>query len=384
MYKKGENKNLLELFVKKAKKEDLPELSIRTDITDLKKKYEELAKYEKDLEELRAPLYKKEAEKIGIDTEEMMEIEKKEDEIFKQMKSIIGEPTDLEAATLGPQQLSPPSAYVQALDLFDPYALCEEITVRICKEKVCVDQPVPLYLDDISPAAGSGCSFQKYGDSNFEAGDGVSGYSYTSDLNYHRGTRTSTGTINILASGQIVESAKVKTTGITFKYFPDPDGNYDLFHMNQSSAYGWTRIVYPHSWGRAKKYWDLKITSIIPSGAAVREFESAEDILVEDTGKCEWGGEHGCLYGGCWIHNTIMGVMDPPNRQVTVAIPIYKNFPAGAIFLVESPFSYKVKARGEKATAGVHYGLEILPFINIEACSYEYPENVTIRVSDWL
>lgn len=103
MYKKGENKNLLELFVKKAKKEDLPELSIRTDITDLKKKYEELAKYEKDLEELRAPLYKKEAEKIGIDTEEMMEIEKKEDEIFKQMKSILGEPTDLEAATLGPQ-----------------------------------------------------------------------------------------------------------------------------------------------------------------------------------------------------------------------------------------------------------------------------------------
>jgi hypothetical protein len=388
MYKKGESKNFLGLFVKKAKKEDLPKLSIRTDITDLKKKYEELAKYETKLEELRAPIYRKEADKIGLTPKEIIKFREKEAEIFKQMKGILGEAVELETA-IGPQQRIPPSEYLQEFDPNDPFRSCEEITVRICKERVCVDQPVPLNIDEdgISPAIGSGGSFQKYGNNKFKAFDGVSGYSYHSGLGglvYHRGTRESTGVIDIIASGQLVESAKVRTVGITYKYFPDPDGGYDVYHMNQSIACGETYITVPNSWGRAKKYWDLKITSIIPGGAVVREYESSDDILVEDTGKCEWGGEHGCLYGGCWIQNTLLGVQNPPDGQVTIVIPIYKNFPPGTIFLVESSLTYHVKACGENASAAVCYGLEILPFINIEACSLEYPEYVTIRVSDWL
>jgi hypothetical protein len=383
MYKKGESKNLIELFVKKATKKDLPDLSKRTDISDLKKKYEKLAKYEEEIEELRAPLYQKRAEMIGLDAKEMMNIQKKEEQVLKQMKGVLGQPLDIQTALLGPRQFSPPNEY-QVTDPHDPFGLCEEIKVRICKERVCVDQPLPLHVDEISQATDSGCAFQKHGDTKFEASDGVSGSYHYSHLCYHRDWKESIGAINILASGELVQPAKVRTIGITYKSFPDPAGVQNITNMNQTSACGWSRIAYPNSWGRARKNWDLKIMSRIPGGAAAIEFESAADIQVEDTGQCEWGGEHGCLYGGCWIKNTILGVENPPNGQVTIAIPVDKNFPAGTIFIIESSLGYWIKAGGDKASAYIQYGLEILPFISIEACSYEYPENVTIRVSDWL
>ncbi|TET73262.1 MAG: hypothetical protein E3J56_04320 [Candidatus Aminicenantes bacterium] len=387
MYKKGKNKNLLDLFVKKVKKEDLPELSIRTDISDLKKEYEKFDKYEKKLEEIRAPLYRKKAEKIRIDIEEMKEQQKKEEEIFKQMKNLSGELLQMEGKTLSPRQLNSEIERIREHDpvmIDDPWGLCEEITVKICKEKVCVDQPIPLHVDSITKASGSGCSFQKYGDNKFVANDGVSGYSYYSGLNYHRGTRTSVGAINILASGALVERAKVNSVGITYKRIPDPNGQRNINLMNQASSCGEYKVIHVDSWGRAKKHWDLKITSIIPGGPAATEFDSADDIITIDTGKCYQGGNHGCIYLTCGQNNTILGVENPPNGQVTITYQLLKDFPAGTIFLVESSFGYWIRAKGEHSNAYVHFGLEILPFVNIEACSYEYPENVTIRVSDWL
>lgn len=73
---KIKSNNLTGLFIKKVKKDDLPKFRIRTNLSDLKKEYDKLAKYEKELEELRAPLYRE--SDTQIDIKEMMEIHKKE------------------------------------------------------------------------------------------------------------------------------------------------------------------------------------------------------------------------------------------------------------------------------------------------------------------
>lgn len=114
----------------------------------------------------------------------------------------------------------------------------------------------------------------------------------------------------------------------------------------------------------------------------MREFESAIDGVTIDTERCYQGGNHGCIYLHCGKDNTILGVEDPPNGQVTLSIPIYKDFPADTIFLMESSLGYWIKAGGETSNASVCFGIEIRPFLNIEACSYEYRDPICIPVSD--
>lgn len=118
---------------------------------------------------------------------------------------------------------------------------------------MCVDQPIPLHVDRIVPANESGCGFQRYGDNKFVAEDAVSGYSYRSGLNYHRGFRTGIDEINIMGSGQLVEPAKVKTIGITYRRIPDPEGQRNINYMNQAKACGEYKIVKVDSWRRVKE-----------------------------------------------------------------------------------------------------------------------------------
>ena len=61
--------------------------------------------------------------------------------------------------------------------------------------------------------------------------------------------------------------------------------------------------------------------------------------------------------------------MLPPDRM----LDINQYYPAGTIFIVEASLDYWIKSCGKESWGSVTYNLEANPYINLAACSWQWP-----------
>jgi hypothetical protein len=134
----------IDLFLKKRKKQDLPKRGVTLTPIDYKaiqKAADRYDKYQLKLDEIHYPLYKSQLKKIGITKDQWEEIGAQEDALYEKYQEEIK------------------AAYVpQAFPLVIDAALCRQVTVWECQEKVCVDQPIPFDVDEFWFEGGSNVS----------------------------------------------------------------------------------------------------------------------------------------------------------------------------------------------------------------------------------
>lgn len=350
------DKKPLDLFLKKVKPEDLPERGAtlpRRDIVAHKKLEAEIEKLEYEREKTEVPIYKAWIESLGLSFDEMREITEEKKRIRKQFQESFKKAyTDYmfyETAVVDP--------VVEALLL----NRCKEVTIRVCKQKVCVDQPVPLSVDRVWEDPGSDGTLDMVSDyDRFEYHDAAYGYS-TWNLFYHRHSRTHEGGINIRSSAELVEPAKVRQIGMVFEPLLDGKG-WPL--PNGVFASGDDAWLLPTSWGRGKMWISFQVSRKTPGGTNWISLLPDNRINYKDTGK---------------ITSRIMqSHAYPPPRVMT----LNEDYPAGTQFLIETNLSYWIKGLGDEGNAWADYALEARPIMNLEACSWKYPKWVTVQVPD--
>jgi len=349
--KKVETINLLALFVKKVKKQDLPvrdREKFQEQINANKKNEVKISKLQHAIELIESDLFKAQA---GLDKNRCKTLLKKSGELKKELQKYEYY-NQVEFNKVFPQEHGP---YLP-LD-----SECKDITIRVCQDRVCVAQPVPISVDGIWLETGSNGTFELIGNKRFRHNDEVIGSS-SWNLTYHRHSQTHEGKICIWSSTELVEAAKVLGIGIVFNGFEY--GNYGC-------AIGDNKTFVPNSWGRAQMFYQFRVSSKIPGGLWVREYDGSE-ILYNDTGRIE-------SRIACWSNNVLGN-----DGSATLSIELSKSFPAGTQFLIEAYLRYWIKANGVDADASVGYSLDVSPYISLESCSYQYPEWITIHVTDYL
>jgi len=348
----------LDLFLKKVKEADLPEWDgqiFRRYKASKKKLRKAMDKLEYELEETQAPFYKAMLESIGLSSKEMKEIIKKGKEIHIKFRKSIGK-------EFKEYMYSPAGAYgVLHLPPQLEKPLCKDVTIHVCQRKVCVDQPVPVSVDRVWAEIGSDgtLTWPESGSSScFSYEDDVCGYS---DWNwsYHRYSRVHDGVIVIRSSAELVQPAKVRQIGVFFeplldyRGWPKPNG---VFPTGGYRPNPFT----PRSRGRGEMGITFRVDSKIPGGPWVRRTDQYETYRT--TG---------------WINSRIfIEHAYPPPRSVN----LNENFPAGTQFLIEAILSYEIEGNGEGGCTGADYNLEVKPYMNLEACSWEFPEWVLVHI----
>ena len=147
-----------------------------------------------------------------------------------------------------------------------------------------------------------------------------------------------------------------------------PDGQPE---KNGACAHGNDPFGLPASWGRGKMHWQVRLKYKEPGSSWTHWFDGAK-VKYHDTGQVESNVM-------CWVDN----VLGEWSRR-DLSLPRYRQFPTGTQLLIETDLSYWIKALGVDSSADVGYSLDVLPYINLESCSYQYPEWITIHVPDYL
>ncbi len=356
--KKAE-RNLLELFVKKVNKEELPEGEDRTFLEErerYRKIRKEMDKLEYELEEIEAPMYQAMLKSYGLTSDVMKDILKKKEEAHKKFREGMGKDYERYMYSWGkPYVMLPPE-----LDIL--HERCKEITVTVCKERVCIDEPISLAVHDIYADNDSDGAFTSISitDGQFGYEDDVYGYSEW-NLTYHRYSRVHEGTIRIKSSAELVEPAKVRKVGVDFEPLLDWR---DWPKSNGVFAVGGYRpfLGCPRSRGKGYMWITLRVYRKLPGESWVKLTDYTE--LYKQTG---------------WIASRISQAHAyPPARS----LDLYEDYPAGTQFSIEVDLSYEIKGNGVEGCASADYNLEVKPYMNLEACTMEYPEYVTISVGD--
>lgn len=352
--RKGKKKPALDLFLRKVKKDDLPERGstiLRRDPAAHKNLEAEMDKLEHELEEIQAPIFKAEIERMGLSIDELKEIAKKEKEIHNKFRKSFGEELERYIYGAGPfsENLGVRLVY---------HHECKDVTFEVCDQRVCVDQPVPLPVADIWKESGSGGAFTRNG-ANFNYSDTVLGWSEWNFF-YHRRTRTDEGGINIRLSTELVQPATVRQIGITFPPLLDYRG-WPL--ANGIFAIGANKAGRPDSFGSGKMWISFQVSIKKPLDVDfVRQIPDPVEYLYYDRGR---------YYSRVAQTNTY-----PPSRSWD----LNRNYAAGTQFLIEANLSYWITASGWDASASARYNLEVRPYMNLEACSWEYPEWATVQI----
>ncbi len=363
--KRRAQEELLSLFLRRVKKTDLPKRDPKPYKRALKARRmleAKIAKHEQQLEKISWPLHKAQIESLGLSADQLKSIAREEAEEQEQFRAKVGAAyreqmwSEAVPAAVSPQHIG------SLVDLN-----CTEIVVRVCKDKVCVDQALPLSVDDIWAEQGSDCTLNKDTSNRFSAQDSVAGSS-SWNLFYHRHGQTHEGQINIWSSGELVEPATVHGLGVVFKHTVGPNGQPE---WNGAAVHGNYTFGLPPSWGRGKMHWEIKLKYKEPGGGWTHWFDSAT-VKYFDTGQVE--------SNIMWWSDNVLGEWS----RKDLSVMRFRQFPAGTQFLIETYLSYWIKALGEEGSASVHYNLDVKPYVKIEACSYQYPEWVTVHVPDYL
>ena len=254
----------------------------------------------------------------------------------------------------------------KGLLLENPFVACKDIVVHVCQQRVCVDQNVPIDVEDIWAASGTDGSLSRPATNRFSLQDEVHGSS-TWNWTYHRHSQTHDGQIGIWCGTELVEPATVHGIGIVFEHLLQPNG---WPQSNGGCGHGDTFLTVPDSWGRAKMYSKFSVRYRMPGGGWVLGYDGAQSNYL-DTGEINSNVS-------CWVDN-ILGAAGGND----ILLPLSGTFPAGTEFLVEGYLSYWIKALGEAGDAYAYYNMRVRPYIKIESCSYQYPSTITINVADY-
>ncbi len=363
------------LFLKKVKKKDLPKLDHSEDLEEDKREQAliaDISRFQHEMEKIEAPLFTAELKQRGVSLDDYKKIMEQRKEWREKHIEKFEARLDLERWE-PPYSLSETGWVLEGPDLPE----CTEIPVRVCQERVCVDTDLPISIDELYRTDGSNGTFQKHGNDGFEAYDRVEGYS-TWNLTYHRHKRYDRGWVNIHSSTELVEPAVVKGIGVNFEQLVHANG--ETF-ANGGKAWGDIHISKPNSWGRAEKYKRIRVEYKKPGEPWVRwHWPQNRTRYFHHYNEQEMtsAGFANNMWGPHWPDEVIGS-----NNRGSVTEQRTGNFSAGTQFRVYVQLKWKIYGNGDNGVAKVHYGLRAKPFITIEACSYEYPESVTIDLSDY-
>lgn len=236
---------------------------------------------------------------------------------------------------------------------------CTDIHVHVCKDRVCVDQSMPIPVSDIFTDGGFDGHFARVSQNEFRADDSVEGDSHW-NLTYHRDSQTHEGKIVILAAVELTEPAKVKGAGMRLEFLP---GGADSLYAKGEGFAG-----RPDSWARAKAFAEFDVEKN-SSG-----WHAGAKGKYRDTGKVK-----------SRINprpNLFNRTSEPWSRVFHV--DKIDHVDPGDFFQMELGLSYWIKAEGQQSDASIFYGARAFPYLVIESCSYQYPETITINLGDYL
>lgn len=365
-----ESGSVADLFLKKLKKEHLPKRDVNAFLKEreARKKLErEAEKLDRSIEEIEAPIYKAQADSVGISLKTLLEIQKKRSEAhLKARRHLHKNPIDREFAeiaydtpvhthAMGMSGVSLDSTLQEWLKREG----CKDITIQICKEQICVEQEMPTAVDDIY-LEGDG-SLNRIGNDRFQAGDSV-GIGTSS-------TVTHEGKITILSGAELVEPTTI--LGVGFDLEHPRAANGELIGDNCLCGWGLDPWIGESHWGRAIGYWQFKWLIKEPGKGWTTDFVGAE-IKYHDTGKID-------SYVMCWATN-VLG----QRERARIHCTRYNVLPAGTEVLSQLSLRYWIKAKKTEGHAWSDYSLRVKPFIKIHACSLDYPDSICINVSDYI
>jgi hypothetical protein len=178
------------------------------------------------------------------------------------------------------------------------------------------------------------------------------------NLTYHRITHTHDGEVNFRVGTELVEEARVRSAGVRF--VPLPPGSYggqQYIAGNGAWADGRNFAVLPTNWGQVQQWSSFQVSSLRPGGNWVAHVPWDQvTVLYKDS------GEIGSIIYSAPPHS-------PPERAAAIA----EDFPAGTQFLIDISLSYHLKGVGLDGSAWAQYLLEVQPYLNFEACSWQWP-----------
>lgn len=347
----------IELFLKRIPTGSLPKKGSTLPSVDFganKKLQDALDKHQHELEDTEVMIHKARLERLGLSITDMKKQIERRRVVHKNFLKRFKEQLKNYAFQQADQQFDGVITPLPPIAVF-----CKDFTVHVCQRKVCVDQPVPLTVDDIWTEPNTQGTFNRLSTSKFSHGDEVNGYS---DWNwtYHRYSRTHEGGINIRSSVELVEQSKIRQIGISFQPLIDYRG---WPQVNGVFANGDDPFGLPPSWGHGKMWISFQVSTKVPNGPWVRQIPDASVmILYKNTGRIE--------------SNITQSHTYPPTRT----LDLNTVYPTGTQILLESRLSYWIKGNGDGGNAWADYNLEILPYMNLEACSWEYPSWVCVPV----
>lgn len=352
-----EKKPGIELFLKRIPTGSLPKRGSTLPTLDFigSKKFQGILDHlQHELEETEVMIYKARLERLGLSLMDMKKLTARRKAVQKKFLKSINEQFKSFAVQRADQRFD------GVITDNSPFALfCKEFTVNVCQRKVCVDQPVPLNVDDIWVEPNTQGSFNMLTLSTFSHEDEANGYS---DWNwtYHRYSRTHEGGINVRSGVELVEQSKIRQIGISFQPLIDHRG---WPRENGVFAIGDDPAALPPSWGQGKMWISFQVSIKVPDGPWVRQIPDASVmVLYKDTGRIE--------------NRITQSYAYPPTRT----LDLNTVYPAGTQILVEVQLSYWINGNGDGGNAWADYNLEVLPYMNLEACTWEYPAWVCVPV----
>lgn len=371
---KNKKSSIVDLFTKKVNKKELPAIDTKTFIAIVKsnKKLEkEVEKLRYEIEKIEAPIYQAKMGGPSLKPKRFEEIHNKKIELEKKFRKkfedqyIHSKFFDIEdtwamesSVEIAPPPPPSPPLSPSTMELF-PYE-CKTISVTVCKKEVCIDQPLPMYLDYIMVGPDCDGSFSRNGNKFILEDDVQGGYYYEYGM-YHRTSQTHEGQINISASTEIAEDSKINYLSTTF---------IRQSNNNGICAGGEDFFGYPPNWGWGKGSFQFRVKSKKPGEGWSIEFSTGE-IQYRNTDKVS--ARIACV-------SQVLGVYYDQGNSKTLVIHLHKSYPAGTQFIFEVTLIYWIKACGEYGHASSSYDLRVVPEIHIEACTKEWPDTITIDV----
>ncbi|MHC5076765.1 MAG: hypothetical protein ACYTFM_10085 [Planctomycetota bacterium] len=376
--KNDEQKNLLDLFLKKVDKKELPERDIKIFLKEREAKKElaeEISKYQQEIKEIKAPIKQALLEKMGLSIDEIEKVSNKTKELTQNFQERSEEICEMymsaEPTYRVPEYNMPQGPGINSLDAgiqIDPDLFrCRDITIRICKEKVCVAQPVPIFLENIFPEGDGEDNFQRSGNS----------FSLSDTVDSQSGYMQHEGEIEIWSAAELVESSKVYKIGMQFDQLLQPNGQSKenggcAFGGKDCMIFDWICDV---GWGKAKLTWKFELYVKEP-GENFEEIYRTNHIEYINTGQID-------SRISCRVNN-VLGATG--HQTVAYTFSTLPQFPTGTQFLNKIFLNYEIEAGGDGAqgSASAYYNLKVKPFMHIEACSWEWPESVTIPLARFI
>jgi hypothetical protein len=180
-------------------------------------------------------------------------------------------------------------------------------------------------------------------------------FRYTDEV-YGYQNITHFGDIRIRSNAELVEPARVRQIGMKFEPLLDWRGWPDI---NGFFASGEGDDEY----GEGSLFISIQISVRKQPGEAFIKLLPPNNVCY--------------LYAK--VKSRIMQAHTYPPPRV---MELNEDYPRGTIFLIETGLNYWIKARGSDADASVWYNLRAKPVMNIAACSWEWPESVTVSIPE--